>query len=62
MGRVDWKTFYLAFGEKLSTVEHVIGEQRVNGEEIFSLIFSHQRYGAPGESRTPDPLLRSYAI
>jgi hypothetical protein len=41
MGRVDWKTFYLAFGEKLSTVEHVIGEQRVNGEEIFSLIFSH---------------------
>src|SRR5258708_1724624 len=36
--------------------------QRVNGEERFFLLFSVQRDGAPGETRTPDPLVRSQML
>src|SRR5437762_3453871 len=36
--------------------------QRVNGEERFFLLFSIQRDGAPGETRTPDPLVRSQML
>jgi len=41
---------------------YFVSRQKVNGEERSFLLFSVQWDGAPGEIRTPDPLLRRCAV
>ena len=42
--------------------EPLLKKQTVNGEERSFLLFSVQRDGTPGETRTPNPLLRRYTV
>jgi hypothetical protein len=42
--------------------EYLLCEQKVNGEERFFLLFFVQSNGAPGQTRTGDPLLRRQTL